>query len=208
MQNKCKRCGQVFRNNTGLNSHTKNKHATYYYGIRVIPIALVIGAIITFLYFFGNTTPLSNGGGSTPSEDIFAIPLPVVTGEGLTPDHITLGSLGGSPIVLEFMLSWCSHCQAMAPIVEEVYSEYGGSVLFLSVAGSQSGATAESTAEFIRTYKSTITHVFDAETKIFNHFEVTGTPTYLFFNSDGTLFNRLSGEVSKSTLISEITKLS
>tara|TARA_B100001971_G_C18118624_1_gene498184 strand:- start:252 stop:866 length:615 start_codon:yes stop_codon:yes gene_type:complete len=204
MKNKCKRCGQVFRNNTGLARHTKDKHASYYYGIRIIPIALIIGTIITLLYFFGNTTPLSN----TPPEDIFNIPLPVVTGEGLTNETIRLGELGGRPIVLEFMLSWCSHCQAMAPIVEEVYQEYGSSVLFLSVAGSQNEATAESTAEFIRTYKSTIMHVFDEEIKIFNHFGVTGTPAYLFFNSDGTLVNTIAGETTKSALIAEITKLS
>ena len=208
MENKCKRCGQVFRNNTGLTRHTKDKHASYYYGIRIIPIALVIGTIITFLYFFGNTTTLSNGGENTPPENIFDIPLPVVTGEGLTSDHIRLGDLGGRPIVLEFMLSWCSHCQAMAPIVEEVYREYGSSAVFLTIAGSQSGATAESTAEFIRTYNSTIIHVFDEQTKIFSYFGVTGTPTYLFFNSDGTLANTVAGEMTKSAMISEITKLS
>jgi|TARA_B100000315_G_scaffold177531_1_gene166121 thiol-disulfide isomerase/thioredoxin len=204
MENKCKRCGQVFRNNKGLTRHKKDKHAINYYGIRIIPIALIIGSIITVLYFFGNTTPLSD----EPPEDIFNLPLPVVTGEGLSNDTIRLGDLGGRPIVLEFMLSWCSHCQSMAPIVEEVYQEYGSSVLFLSVAGSQSGATAESTAEFIRTYKSNVIHVFDEEIKIFNHFGVTGTPTYLFFNSDGTLVNTISGETTKSALISEITKLS
>lgn len=207
MENKCKRCGQVFRNNTGLARHTKDKHAGYYYGIRIIPIALVIGAIITFLFYFGNTQPLANNGG-TPQENIFDIPLPIVTGEGLTGENLRLGDLSGAPIVLEFMLSWCSHCQAMAPIMEEVYSEYGSSILFLTVAGSQSGATAESTAEFIRIYESTIVHVFDQEVKIFNHFGVTGTPTYLFFNSDGTLANTLSGELPKSTIISEISKLS
>jgi thiol-disulfide isomerase/thioredoxin len=208
MENKCKRCGQVFRNNTGLAKHTKVKHASYYYGIRIIPIAIVIGSIITFLYFFGNTTPLSNGGGNTPPENIFDIPFPIVTGEGLTSDNMRLGDLGGRPIVLEFMLSWCSHCQEMAPIIEEVYQEYGSSVLFITIAGSSGGATAESTAEFIRTYNSTIVHLFDEQNKLFNHFSVTGTPTYLFFKSDGTLANTVSGEMTKSALISEITKLS
>jgi|TARA_B100001971_G_C18217050_1_gene554577 thiol-disulfide isomerase/thioredoxin len=208
METKCKRCGQVFRNNKGLSRHIKDKHAVHYYAIRIIPIAIVLGAIITFLYFFGNITPLSNDVESTPQEDIFFLQLPVVTAEGLTNQSIRLGDLGGRPIVLEFMLSWCSHCQTMAPIVEEVYAEYGLSTLFLSVAGSQNGATAESTAEFIRTYNSTLTHVFDEQTKVFNHFGITGTPTYLFFNSDGTLANTVSGEMTKSALISEVTRLS
>ena len=208
MENKCKRCGQVFRNNTGLSSHTKDKHASYYYGIRIIPIILVIGSIITFLYFFGNTTPISNDGNTIPAEDIFSMPLPIVTGDGYIGETLRLGDLSGSPIVLEFMLSWCSHCQAMAPIVDEVYQEYGDSILFLSVAGSQSGATISSTAEFIRTYESRMVHVFDSETKIFNHFGVTGTPTYLFFNSDGTLVNTLAGAQTKTDLIAEINKLS
>ena len=207
MENKCKRCGQVFRNNTGLTSHTKNKHASYYYGIRIIPIILIIGAIITFLYFFGNPTSISNED-TTPAEDIFNIPLPIVTEDGYNGATLKLGDLSGSPIVLEFMLSWCSHCQAMAPIVDEVYQEYGNSIIFLSVAGSQNGATISSTAEFIRTYESTMVHVFDSEIKIFNHFGVTGTPTYLFFNSDGTLANTIAGETTKSALIAEINKLS
>lgn len=202
MSNKCNRCEQVFRNEKALSKHSKDKHAVYYYGVRIIPAVIVIGAIITFLYFFG--TPTSN---NTPPENIFNIPFPVVNGEGLTGENILLSDLSGSPIVLEFMLSWCSHCQAMAPVVEEVYGEYGSSALFLTVAGSRSDATVESTAEFIRTYKSTVVHIYDEQQKIFNNFDVTSTPTYIFFNSDGSISTTLSGEISKSTMISEITRL-
>jgi thiol-disulfide isomerase/thioredoxin len=208
MNKKCKRCGQTFRNDTALTRHTKDKHASYYYGIRIIPIALIIGMIITVLYFYGEDILSSNSGGNTPTENIFEIPFPVITGDGLTSDQIMLGDIGGSPIILEFMLSWCHNCQEMVPIMDEVYNEYGSSVFILSIAGTHNGATAESTAEFITEYNATVIHLFDEQNKIFSHFGVTVTPTYLFFNSDGTLANTITGKMTKLEMISEITKLS
>jgi len=208
MQKKCKRCGQVFRNETALTRHTKDKHSSYYYGIRFVPLIIIIGVIITFLYFFGNSTLFSDGGENTPVENIFELSFPVITGEGLSSDQVVLGDIGGTPIVLEFVLSWCGHCQAMVPVMEDVYNDFGSSAVFLAVAGTHSGANVESTSEFIRTYEPTITHIFDEGNKIFSHFGVTVTPTYLFFNSDGTLANTLTGELTRSEIISEITKLS
>lgn len=206
MSNKCNRCGQVFRNEKAVSSHVKNKHASYYYGVRIIPAVIVIGAIITFLYFFGNTTPLSNDT-NTPTENIFDLAFPVVDQKGLTGENLRLGDLGGQPMVLEFMLSWCEYCKAMAPVVEEVYSEYGASTIFLTVAGSRSGATVESTAEFMQEFGSTFVHIFDEQNIIFDNFGISGTPTYLFFNSDGSLSNTISGEMPKSELISAINLL-
>lgn len=206
MPNKCSRCGQVFRNEKAVSSHVKNKHATYYYGVRIVPAVIVIGAIITFLYFFGNTTPLSSDT-DTSTENIFDLSFPVVDQKGLTGDNIRLGDLGGQPMVLEFMLSWCSFCQDMAPIVEEVYSEYGASTIFLAVAGSRSGATVESTAEFMQDFGSSVVHVFDEQNIVFDNFGVSSTPTYLFFNSDGSLSNTITGAMPKSQMISEINKL-
>lgn len=207
MNKKCKRCGQTFRNDSALARHTKDKHSNYYYGIRIVPTVIIIGGIITLLYFFGGTI-FSNEGGNTPTENIFELTFPVITGEGLSSEEVRLGDIGGAPIILEFMLSWCSHCQAMAPVIEDVYNDYGSTAFFLSVAGTHSGATAESTAEFIRTYNSTITHIFDEKNKIFSHYGVETTPTYLFFNSNGTLINTRTGEMTRSEMISEITKLS
>jgi len=203
-----KRYEQNFRYNTRLTKRLKDKHTLHYYGIRIIPIVLVIGAIITLLYFYGIPASIPDDEENIPPEDIFDLPLPVVSGEGLTGENIKLRDLEGKPIVLEFMLSWCSHCQAMAPIVEEVYQEYGSTIQFLTIAGSQNGATVGTTAQFIRTYQSTTIHVFDQEIKMFNHFSVPGTPTYLFFNSDGTISGTIAGETTKASLIFEINKLS
>jgi len=206
MPNKCNKCEQDFRNEKALSKHTKDKHRVSYYGMRVVPVLLVLGLIVVFIYYYGNVQPLSNNG-NTVHENIFDLSFPIVNGNGLTNENLKLSDLSGHPIVLEFMLSTCSHCQNMAPVVEDVYSEYGSSVLFLSVAGSRLEANANSTAEFIRTYNSTYVHIYDVQNIIFDHFSVTGTPTYLFFNSDGTLSNTVSGEMSKSSMISEINKL-
>jgi cytochrome c biogenesis protein CcmG/thiol:disulfide interchange protein DsbE len=123
--------------------------------------------------------------------------LRVVTADGLSDQTVTLSSFRGQVVVLEFMVSWCKVCQAAAPSMEYLKQKYQGSgVVFLSVAGTLNGATAESTAGFIRQFNSTWTYVLDTDNSAFARYKVDSTPTFLVLDRSGKILSRFQGLVS------------
>lgn len=133
--------------------------------------------------------------------------LHVVTATGLTDQTVTLSSFRGKVVFLMFMVSWCQVCREMAPSIEYLSTTYQGQdVVFLSVAGTQKGATAESTADFIRQYKSTWTYALDTDTSVFTTYGVDATPTFLILDRSGVILSRLQGAVSTAALSSAIDR--
>jgi thiol-disulfide isomerase/thioredoxin len=137
--------------------------------------------------------------------------LHVVSATGLSNQSVTLSSLRGKVVVLEFMVSWCPICQQMAPSVEYLYQKYSGQdVVFLSVAGTISGpegtATAESTAEFIKQYKTTWTYVLDTGSSVFATYKINATPTFLILDKSGVILAKFQGIVATAALSDAIDR--
>jgi peroxiredoxin len=131
--------------------------------------------------------------------------LPVVTSAGLSDQSVTLSSFRGKVVILEFMLSSCHVCQEMQSSLAYVNHLYRDrDVVFLSVAGTLNGATAQSTADFIKYYNSTWTHVLDSDNAVFAQYKVQGTPTYLIIGKDGKILSRFQGLVATNALITAI----
>jgi thiol-disulfide isomerase/thioredoxin len=120
--------------------------------------------------------------------------LPIVDAQGVSQNELALSTLKGKIVFLEFMASWCKACQEMAPAVESlrlVYEPKG--VVFLSVAGSQRGATPATTAEFIRSYDTNWTYLYDSENVVFSGYGVEETPTFFILDEKGMVASRVSG---------------
>jgi thiol-disulfide isomerase/thioredoxin len=134
--------------------------------------------------------------------------LPVVGPNGLTGQKISLSSFHGKVVFLEFMVPWCSHCQDMAPALEKLYQQYGPqNVVFLSVSGSWSGATADDAAKFIRNYHSTWTYVYDSSGTTFNAWGVTATPSFFIIAKNGQVAKSYQGETTVETIAADLTRL-
>ncbi len=135
--------------------------------------------------------------------------LPIVNANGLTGQTVTLSSLRGQVVVLEFMEPWCPHCQKMAPILESLHTQYGSSVVFISVAGPWNGATASDTAKFIQTYGSSWTYVYDSSGTIMsNVYGVKATPTFFVIGKNGSVVTSLQGEQTADALAGAVTQAS
>jgi thiol-disulfide isomerase/thioredoxin len=133
--------------------------------------------------------------------------LPVVGPNGPTGDKVSLSSLRGKVVLLEFMTPWCGHCQSMAPVLEQLYEQFAPqNVVFLTVSGTFVGATVEDTVEFIRGYKSSWTYEYDSSGPVFNQYGVTGTPTFFIMGKSGDIASLHVGAVAFEILLNDLTR--
>jgi thiol-disulfide isomerase/thioredoxin len=161
---------------------------------RIVFAASIVIIVVVIVYVFAGpaTGNPADVGGTPPNFN-----LPVVTAEGLTSRTIELSSLRGRVVVLEFMVSWCKVCRAMAPSLVTLSDEYEQSgVFFLSVAGTMGGASAESTTQFIKEYSEPWTHVLDTDNSVFTSYHIEATPTYFIIDKDGKILSKFQGLVS------------
>jgi len=140
--------------------------------------------------------------------------LPVVGPNGLTGQTASLSSYRGKVVLLEFMVPWCPHCQHMAPVLAQLYAQYGAqNVVFLSVSGSWAEgpgsppASASDAAAFIRNYGTSWTVVYDSSGTVFSNYGVNSTPTFFLLDKNGVVARTYQGEVASSTLAADIAQL-
>jgi thiol-disulfide isomerase/thioredoxin len=177
-----------------------------------IGIPIIILVAVWAVYSFSQPSPPSSSLSITASTTISQaglapdFTLPIVGPNGPTGQTITLSAFRGKVVFLEFMEPWCPHCQNMAPVLAQLYSQYGkGNVVFISVAGPWNGATASDAATFISQYGTSWTYVYDSSGTIFQNYGVDSTPSFFIIGTDGTVSNTYRGEQSTATLSGAIS---
>jgi cytochrome c-type biogenesis protein len=88
----------------------------------------------------------------------------------------------------------------MAPVLDKLYSQYGNSVVFISIAGPWNQATAGDAATFMNTYGTSWTYVYDSSGIVFSNYGVQSTPTFFIIGKDGAVVNTFQGEQTSDTL--------
>ena len=89
---------------------------------------------------------------------------------------------GGKPLVIDFWATWCGPCKRIAPIIEELATEYEGRV---------------------NVGKCDI----EEDEELAMQFRVSSIPTIVFINAQGEVVNRVVGAQSKAVLQQNIEAL-
>jgi thiol-disulfide isomerase/thioredoxin len=109
---------------------------------------------------------------------------------------ITLASLRGRPIWINFWASWCPPCQAETPVLTDIYNEHKDEGLAL-LAVSVQETTADDVRSYVDRYKLPFTVGFDVTSAIFHTYHAYVLPTQIFIDRDGIIRNVTLGQVNR-----------
>jgi peroxiredoxin len=124
---------------------------------------------------------------------------PDFTLPGLDGQTYTLSSFKGQPVVLEFMATWCPHCQAEASIMNQIEAAYkpkGVQVLAVNAtqydhnaegASTKGLATMDDLKWFHDNFNVTYPMLFDKSLKSANDYQVVGYPTIYIVDKNGNI---------------------
>jgi peroxiredoxin len=108
--------------------------------------------------------------------------------------NVSLSDYKGKVVVLEFMAPWCPHCQADAPMLNEVAAKYAGKdVQFLGVSATDKGRdrskdiTMEDMVWFKNEFKVSFPMLFDKDVKAASEYGVMFYPTIYVLDKAGNV---------------------
>ena len=146
-------------------------------GAQALAVA-VVGVLATLLVWnLTHQTPPPKVGAHAP-----AFSLPRLNGGG----HVSLASLRGKTVVLNFFASWCHPCKREAPDLESFWRRYRSEGVV--VLGVDSGDTRSAVRDFLSAHGVTYPIVFDPGEKLaYGPYALPGLPVTYVLNQHGRI---------------------
>ncbi|MBQ7865236.1 MAG: TlpA family protein disulfide reductase [Clostridia bacterium] len=192
------------------------KKNAYWIWLSLLLVVLLVAA--GFLYnSLKDKVELSNLVAQTtavPSEEPTADPdataAPTATPRPAAPDFtvydmegnaVSLSSMQGKPVVVNFWASWCGPCKSEMPDFQKAYEQHGEAVHFMIVNmtdGMQE--TKEKAKAYVDKQGFTFPVYYDTDMDAAMTYGVSSIPATYFVAADGSLIARANGAISLATL--------
>ena len=162
-------------------------------GAQIAAVAVVAAllALLAWKLTQGDSEVTSSlGRGGTPNAPAFE--LERLDGEG----KLSLASLRGKPVVLNFWASWCGPCKDEAPLLQAAYEKWRGQgVAFVGIDVQDFRGDARA---FVERYGITYPNVYDGKGSTVGRYGVTGFPETYFVDAQGRVRYRIAGPVESA----------
>jgi len=136
---------------------------------------------------------------------------PAFTGTTVDCNSLDFASYtNGKPTLVSFFASWCDPCHKEAADLEAVYEKYHASISF-QVVGVETQDESGNASSFYKKAHWSFPAVYDDKEKIEKAWNTSGAittlPASFWIHPDGTISSIVIGEMSRSQMESEISKL-
>ncbi|HZQ68552.1 MAG TPA: TlpA disulfide reductase family protein [Terriglobales bacterium] len=112
--------------------------------------------------------------------------------------QITLASLKGKTVLLDFWTTWCVACRADGPALDKLYAKYGGQNLeIIGISDSEERAIVE---KYLKEHPHAYPIVLTYENEMPRPFQIGVLPTYIVIEKDGTVGGVAEGDQGFSAL--------
>ncbi len=114
---------------------------------------------------------------------------------------LSLASLRGRPVYLNFFATWCPPCNDEAPGVNALQKQYA--VDGLRTVGVDELESAQKAASFVHKFALVYPAVVDDGT-LQSQYNVNGLPVHVFIDRSGVVRKIIVGEMTKSQIAAQI----
>ena len=160
-------------------------------GAQAIAVAAVAGllALLVWKLVHGSGTSVASQlrHGDHPSAPGFLLPRLDERGK------LSLASLRGNVVVLNFWASWCVPCKAEAPLLEAAWRHYRSD--HVVVVGIDSQDFSGDARSFVRRHDLTYPVVHDGAGNLLGRYGVTGFPETFFITRNGKAVGHVPGQL-------------
>jgi thiol-disulfide isomerase/thioredoxin len=123
-------------------------------------------------------------------------------------NEVSLSSLKGKPVVLNFWATWCGYCVDEMPEFESAFREYGNEAAFMMVNLTEgSRETLESASGYISANGYTFPVYYDTKGSAAYAYGIRSIPLTYFIDSEGTIVSGGPGAISEKALREGIESL-
>ncbi len=176
---------------------------------RVVIVAIVV-AVLGALFWFGlrrgspDRIITSNMiGRSVPA---FALPVHANLQQQFGPELNYVPGEFGKPVIINFWAEWCEPCRVEAPLLQDVWQEYGSDVVVIGIQTLDKGRQAAGRA-FIDEFGLTFPNVSDDDSRVGRNYGLFGVPETFFIDAEGTLVEKYAGILSDQVLADNIRSI-
>jgi thiol-disulfide isomerase/thioredoxin len=112
--------------------------------------------------------------------------------------QVTLPSLKGKTVLLDFWTTWCEACRADGSALDKLYAKYGGQNLeIIAISVSEDRAIVE---KFLKQHRHSYQIVLTSENEMPRPFQIGVLPTYIVIERDGNIAGVVEGDQGFSDL--------
>ena len=173
--------------------------------LAVVLVAVIAGAAVAYHALAPTAMPDAASTAEGEGEQTEAPDFTMISAGG---EELSLGSLRGKPVVLNFWASTCGPCKSEMPEFQTAFEEYGDQVQFVMLnVPDFNGETRERALRLVEQSAYTFPIYFDATAEAQVQYGVTSIPRTYFISADGILKAYASGIIDAASLDEGINML-
>ncbi len=175
----------------------------------LIGLGLVAGVVMAGLTLLNPSRGAAAivGGVPTPVPDTIAPGKPAPDFTGMTPGgkQVTLSSLRGHPVAINFWATWCAPCQVEMPALQAASVRYADQGL--AIVAVDAGESPSDVQAFLDSLGLTFTAVLDPDGSIGDLYQVRVFPTTIWVDADGIIRAEQYGVLTDTLIDSYVRDL-